>query len=185
MISRNKPHNGIADFAVARRKRKPDFFDAVGKAIDWEPISKFLNKKLNRKANVVGNPAYPALLMFKILLLQKWYKLSDPAMEEMLINHLGFLRFVGLSVEQDVPDETTICRFRNGLVALGILEKVNEMILMQLEHAGVLVREGAIVDASIIESACRPRKVTEVMPEDRNETDLNQDTKASEQFSEF
>ncbi len=99
-------------------------------------------------------------------------------MEEMLINHLGFMRFVGLSVEQDVPDETTICRFRNGLVSHGILEKINEMVLLQLEQSGVLVREGALVDATVVESACRPRKTIEVMPEDRKEDDLPENNAA-------
>ncbi len=96
----------------------------------------------------------------------------------MLINHLGFMRFVGLSVEQDVLDETTICRFRNGLVSLGILEKINEMVLLQLEKSGVLVREGAIVDATVVESARRPRKTIEVMPEDRKEDDLPENNAA-------
>ncbi len=134
MINRSKAHYGIADYAVARRKHKASFLDKANELIDWHPISKVLEKKLNRKANVVGNPSYPALMMFKILLLQKWYKLSDPAMEQMLVEHLGFLRFIDLSVEQEVPDETTICRFRNGLVKLKIFEELNEIILFQLEQ---------------------------------------------------
>ena len=133
MLGRQKKYFGIADHAVMKRRVKHNFLDDVDSLVDWRPISKFLDKKLQRKANVIGNPSYPALAMFKILLLQRWYNLSDPAMEQNLLDRLSFLRFVGFSVEQEIPDETTICRFRNGLVKLDILSDLLEMINKQFE----------------------------------------------------
>ena len=53
--------------------------------------------------------------MFKILLLQRWYNLSDEALESALYDRISFARFAGLSLEDDVPDATTICRFRSSL----------------------------------------------------------------------
>jgi IS5 family transposase len=70
-----------------------------------------LRKTLKRIVNAVGNPAYPPLPMFKILLLQRWYNLSDAAVEEALYDRLSFVLFVGLSLDHDeMPDATTICR---------------------------------------------------------------------------
>lgn len=136
----------------------------------------FLRKKIRSKTNAVGNPAYPPLVMFKILLLQRWYNLSDPGVEQALLDRLSFIRFMEFSIEDDVPDETTICRFRNGLIRLNVLDKLLAMINSQLEGKGLLVREGAVVDASVVESQRRPRKVIDVMPEDRDEDADEQET---------
>jgi len=79
----------------------------------------------------VGNPAYPALLMFKVLLLQRWYNLSDEAVEEGLIDRLSFVRFAGLSLDDEqVPDATTICRFRNSLLEKNLYKR----LLDKLKH---------------------------------------------------
>jgi IS5 family transposase len=161
----------LGDYFMGRRRTSHTFLDEIDAVIDWLPIQAFLTKKLKRKANAVGNPAYPPLPMFKILLLQRWYNLSDQATEQALLDRLSFIRFTGFSFEDDVPDETTICRFRNGLIRLGLLDKLLEMINGQIEARGLLVREGAVVDASVVESSRRPRKVIDVMPEDRAEGD--------------
>ena len=161
MSERTSKKPGIADYVAARRKHKDCFLDEIDRIIDWKPLEKVLRNKLKRVANAVGNPAYPPLLMFKILLLQRWYNLSDAAVEEALCDRLSFVRFVGLSLDHDeVPDSTTICRFRQSLV-----DKLNH----QLERRGLLVREGASVDASVVSSARRPLKVLDVLPEDREE----------------
>src|SRR5579885_24483 len=71
-----------------------------------------------------GRPGYPVLVMFKALLLQSLYGLYDRELEEALADRLSFRRFIGLSLEDAVPDHTTLCRFRNRLVAEGLLEKL-------------------------------------------------------------
>ena len=107
--------------------------------------------------------------MFKLLLLQRWYGLSDPGLEEALNDRISFLRFSGFSLMGSLPDYSTICRFRNALIDLDLSEKLFEEITRQIESHGLLIRKGAIVDATIIESSRRPRKVIEVMAEDRKE----------------
>jgi transposase, IS5 family len=159
----------LGDYFLGKRKFKPTFLDEIDQIIDWQPIKSFLNKKIKRKANAIGNPAYPALPMFKVLLLQRWYNLSDPATEQALMDRFSFIRFTGFSIEDDVPDETTICRFRNGLITLNVLDKLLDMINGQIGKKGLLVREGAVVDASVVESQRKPRKVIDIMPEDRAE----------------
>jgi len=170
MSERTSKKPGIADAVAARRKHKGCFLDEIDRLIDWKPFEKVLRQKLKRVVNAVGNPAYPPLLMFKILLLQRWYKLSDMAVEEALCDRLSFVRFTGLSLDHDeVPDATTICRFRQGLVERNILKRLLDKLNHPLERQGLLVREGTIVDTSVVSSARRPIKVLDVLPEDREE----------------
>ena len=170
MSERTSSKPGIADYVVARRKRKECFLDEIDRLIDWNPLEKLLRKTLKRVVNAVGNPAYPPLPMFKILLLQRWYNLSDAAVEEALYDRLSFVRFVGLSLDHDeVPDATTICRFRQSLVERNVQKRLLDKLNHQLQRRGLLVREGAIVDASVVSSARRPLKVLDVLPQDRQE----------------
>jgi IS5 family transposase len=143
----------------------------INALIDWNTIERVLGKHYRKTASADGRPAYPALPMFKLLLLQKCYGLSDPGFEEAVNDRISFIRFAGFSVSSTLPDHSTICRFRNALLELNLFENLFAKINRQLEETGILVKEsnGAIVDATIIESSRRPRKVIEVMAEDRKE----------------
>lgn len=105
-----------------------------------------------------GRPGYRPLLMFKALLLQAWYGLSDAELEEALGDRLSFRAFVGLSLEDAVPDHTTFCRFRNALVAAKLMEKLFAEFDRQLEAAGLILKRGTMLDATLIDAApARPR----------------------------
>jgi IS5 family transposase len=104
-----------------------------------------------------GRPAYPPLLMFKVLLLQSLYGLSDAETEEALIDRLSFRRFVGVALTDRVPDHSTICRFRNLLVEQGLLDKLFAELDRQLDKAGLILRRGTMLDATVIETqAAKP-----------------------------
>jgi IS5 family transposase len=104
-----------------------------------------------------GRPAYPPLQMFKVLLLQSLYGLSDAETEEALADRLSFRRFAGLALTDAVPDHSTICRFRNLLIERGLIEKLFGELDRQLEKAGVILKRGTMLDATVIEtSAARP-----------------------------
>jgi transposase, IS5 family len=160
---------GFADYLIEQRKHSNAFLDKMDQFIDWNHIGKLLKKKYKKTMSADGRPAYPPLPMFKLLLLQRWYSLSDPGLEEALNDRISFIRFSGFSLASSLPDYSTICRFRNSLLELGLYEKLFEEIVRQLEGRGLLVREGAIVDATVIESSRRPRKAVEIIPEDRKE----------------
>jgi len=100
--------------------------------------------------------------MFKILLLQSWYELSDQATEEALIDRYSFSRFAGISLDEDVPDHTTICRFRNLLAEKKLLQKLLNEVNGQFASQGKLVKTDCVVDATIISSASHPRKQVDV-----------------------
>lgn len=152
--------------AAARRRRVETFLDDVDRIIDWKPIEGFLRKKLCRHKDAVGNPAYPALGMFKILLLQRWHDLSDQKTAEAVADRISFCRFARLSLDHESPDASTICRFRNHLEERGLLVKLLNMINEQLERHSILVRTGSSVDATLIPSSRHPRKTEEVIPDE-------------------
>ena len=104
-----------------------------------------------------GRAAWPPLVMVKALLLGSLYGLSDRELEEAIGDRLSFRRFTGLSLEGAVPDHSSLCRFRNLLIAQGLLEKLFAELDKQLEAAGVMLKRGTMLDATVIEtSAARP-----------------------------
>jgi len=165
-----KRRGGFLDMAIEHRKRPKTFLDHVEKVIDWRPVERLLKKKLRRNKDAIGNPAYPAVSMFKVLLLQRWYNLSDREMDYALADRISFCRFAGFSFDYDTPDFTTICRFRNHLEKRGLDLKLFNMLNAQLEQHGMIVKQGAIVDATIVASSRRPRKKEVVEPKENQES---------------
>ena len=98
-------------------------------------------------------PGYTPLVMFKALLLQALYGLSERELEEALRDRLSFRRFVGLSLEEAVPDHTVLNRFRNLLIEAGFLRSCSRELDRQLEQAGVILKRGTMLDATLIEAA--------------------------------
>jgi len=96
--------------------------------------------------------------------------LSDPGLEEALRVRLDFMRFTGFALGEEVPDETTLCRFRNKLIARGLEKKLLAEVNRQLERLVLKLEKAkaAVVDATIIESAARPNRVIEIV-DDREE----------------
>lgn len=105
-----------------------------------------------------GRGAWPVLVMFKALLVGALYGLSERELEEALLDRLSFRRFVGLSLEEGVPDHSSLNRFRNLLVSQGLFDKLFAELDKQLEGAGVVLKRGTMLDATVIEAvAARPR----------------------------
>jgi IS5 family transposase len=124
--------------------------DRIGALVKWYRFEKLLASVRDGGA---GRPAYPPLLMFKVLLLQSLYGLSDAETEEALADRLSFRRFAGLALTDAVPDHSTICRFRNLLIAQGLLETLFAELDRQLDRAGLILRRGTMLDATVIEAA--------------------------------
>ena len=141
------------------------------KLIRWEELGKHLKGLHKNEENPQGGQkAYDALKMLKALVLQQWHELSDPGLEESLRVRLDFMMFTGFDLMEELPDETTICRFRNKLVEKGLDQKLFKEVNDQLEKMGLKVQraKGAVIDATVIESSCRARRVIQ-MSEDRDE----------------
>jgi IS5 family transposase len=128
--------------------------DRLSGLVKWYRFEKVLSRL--RQPNTPGRPAYSVLMMFKALLLQSLYGLSDSELEEALADRLSFRRFVGLALDEAVPDHTTLNRFRNLLIEAGLLEKLFSELDRQLDQAGLILRRGTMLDATVIETAARP-----------------------------
>ena len=100
---------------------------------------------------------------------------TDPKLEESLRVRFDFMLFAGLNLHCTVPDETTHCRFRNALVKADAYDALLAEVCRQIEGHGLKMKEAdaAIIAATLIESAARPRKHVEAPPEDRAENDAS------------
>jgi IS5 family transposase len=148
-------NNTFSDIAVTSRLAKVNsFLKELDTIINFEKLRPILNKNGVAKSNVAGAPSYDNVLMFKVLLLQKYYNLSDQAAEDALYINLLYIRFVGLSLEDSVPDESTICRFRNSLLKNRLYDKLFDSVNKQLESKNLIAKTGrsVLVDASLIKS---------------------------------
>jgi transposase, IS5 family len=118
--------------------------------IDWVAVGAVLS---GIYGSTTGRPSYPPLVLLKVLLLQGWYGLSDPGMEEALADRLSFRRFIGLGLEDAVPDHSTISRFRTLLMQRGLADRVFAEVNRQIEAKGVVIKSGTIIDATAIAAA--------------------------------
>lgn len=121
--------------------------------IDWQalrPLVSVLHE------GPMGRPPYDALSMMKALYLQALYDLSDPGLEEALLDRLSFRRFCGFGLDAATPDETTICRFRGAASAAGVVEACFAEVVRQLDAKGVTLRKGTLMDATIVAAAHNP-----------------------------
>jgi IS5 family transposase len=143
---------GFVDALFAGSRRATHRLDRIATLLDWAPIAALLQPLRNQKT---GRPGYPPEVLFRALLLAQWYTLSDPELEEALADRVSFRRFVGLSLSEDVPDETTLCRFRGDLQRSELAERLFGEINRQLEGRGLIVKTGTLIDASVVQAAVR------------------------------
>jgi IS5 family transposase len=149
---------GFLDAAVSRRGSgdRRDVLGEISALIDWSAFERLLAVI---PVAAKGEQSFPALMMFKVMLLQRWYGLSDPGMEAALFDRISFLRFAGLSLEDATPDHSTIWRFRERLSKDGLIERLFAELERQLGARGLLIKQGTLIDASMVTSAARrPRK---------------------------
>ena len=126
--------------------------ERIDDAVDW---GRFGGLVAGVYSACEGRPSYPPLTMVKVLLLEQWYNLSDPQMEEALGDRISFRRFVGLGLQDETPDHSTISRFRAILTERGVGEGLMEELNRQLEEKGLMVKAGTLMDATLVESQGR------------------------------
>ena len=150
--------------------------------IDWSDIRSLL---IRTKAAQVqahkANKSYDQLKMFKAILLGQWHSLSDPELEKALLVRIDFILFCDFD-DTEIPDETTLCRYRNWLNQSDLLPKLLELVNQQLQkhHLQVKQAQTAIADASIIPSAGAKQPKNPIVTEDNDiiEPPKSKDTQA-------
>ncbi len=133
-------------------RRTAAFFKKCNELIPWSELAEPLKDMYSNDTDKGGASNYPLVMMIKCMMLQKWFNLSDPMLEEMLNDRISFRRFVGLKMEKASPDETTFVQFRKRLNAHGHIATLFEKSLEILKQRGVILEEGTCVDATIIEA---------------------------------
>ena len=126
--------------------------ERINDAVDWGRFNRLVEGVYSASE---GRPSYPPLTMVKVLLLEQWYNLSDPQMEEALGDRISFRRFVGLGLQDDTPDHSTISRFRGILTEKRLVERLMKELSRQLEERGMVVKGGTLMDATLVESQGR------------------------------
>jgi len=131
-----------------RKTRKEVFLARMDSLIPWQDIESKIQPYYRISSK--GRSGYPLTVMLRVYCMQLFYNLSDPAMEDSLYEVESMRRFAGLSLTGPIPDETTILKFRHLLEKHLLGKAIFDLINERLEHAGFILREGTIVDATII-----------------------------------
>jgi IS5 family transposase len=124
--------------------------EKISKVIDFELFRKALEEGVlnqDKKSNAGAKP-FDVVMMFKILILQRYYGLGDTQIEYQILDRLSFKRFLGLESGDKVPDEKTVWAFREVLTSKGLVEKLFNQFRDYLEGKGLIMNEGKMIDAS-------------------------------------
>ncbi|MCI0501043.1 MAG: IS5 family transposase, partial [Epsilonproteobacteria bacterium] len=145
--------------------------EMISKVIDFEMFRRLLEEKLlNRnKKNNAGAKPYDIVMMFKILILQRYYGLGDTQIEYQILDRLSFKKFLGLESGDKVPDEKTVWAFRENLTNKGLVEDIFLAFTNYLESKGLIMNQGKMIDASFT-----------VAPRQRNTREENKKIKEGE-----
>lgn len=147
-----------------------DPLEILNKVIKWEMFRSVLNQACRKEdTGKGGRPPYDVVMMFKILVLQRLYNLSDDQTEYQINDRMSFMRFLGINLCDKVPDAKTIWKFKNDLAEAEAAEKLFCMFDAFLEKEGLISHKGTIVDATFVDA-----------PRQRNSRDENKKIKNGE-----
>lgn len=169
-------------FRFEKLEKNGDPLRQLNDVIPWESFRPTLDavREKKRKSNAGAKP-YDVVMMFKILVIQSLYNLSDDALEYQILDRISFMRFLGLSLGDRVPDAKTIWLFREQVTKAGVIKKLFRQFDQFLRNSGFEAKKGQIVDASIV-SAPKQRNSREEnkrikkgeIPEDWDQAKLRQ-----------
>jgi IS5 family transposase len=182
----------FSSFAVKHRLQENSKLLKLDKLIDWSRFESLLRGiHKNDIDSKGGRRCYDKICMLKLVLLGQWNSLSDEELEYAVRVRLDFISFCGFDIEDKVPDHSTICRFRNKLIEIDLIDKILTEVNNQLSenHLKVAKANLAVIDATLIESNSRPNRtktIEEHIIKDREEvtsTDTNAGTESESEFT--
>jgi IS5 family transposase len=145
---------GFGDYeqTTARKRTKRErFLGQMEAVVPWKPLIDLIEPYYPKTGSKGGRPPYPLETMLRIHLMQQWYDLSDPAMEDALIEVPTMRRFAGIDLISDrIPDETTILTFRHLLEKHDLGKQIFETVKAHLKANGMAMKQGTIIDATLI-----------------------------------
>ena len=133
------------------KKHQPPL-QKLNKVIDWEIFRPILESELLNKSKVKGGrPPFDKLLMFKIIILQRYFNISDDQTEFQIKDRLSFMDFLNLELSDKIPNAKTILFFKDQLCKKGLTEKLFDLFTITLNSKGIIAKEGSMVDASFVD----------------------------------
>ena len=153
MAIRKNRDMGFVDAMIDGGRRTNVLLRRLDAATPWETLAEPIAALSEYTNTGPCRPTWCPVIMLKCVMLAKWFNLSDPGLEEALMDRISFRRFVGLSFTDITPDETTFVNFRKRLREAQIHEDIFDAVVKHLDSQGFLVREGTMVDATIIEQS--------------------------------
>tara|TARA_Y100000294_G_scaffold164039_1_gene170468 strand:+ start:84 stop:1130 length:1047 start_codon:yes stop_codon:yes gene_type:complete len=159
------------EFTKERLSAMGNPLEAISKVVDFELFRKPLESKLlnTNKNNNAGAKPYDVVMLFKILILQRYYGLGDNQVEYQMLDRISFKTFLGLETGDKVPDEKTVWSFRERITKTGLVEELFEQFTSFLEKQELIFNEGQLIDASFT-----------VAPRQRNTREENKKIKNGE-----
>ena len=156
--------------------------EAIGGMVNWQELAVIVSVLDKTRGGRGGRPPIDFEIKLKMLFLQYAFNLSDEELEDQLIDRLSFQQFVGLGYDEEIPDFTTIWKFKEALIRQGLMDPIFESIVGRIEANGLLLKKGTIVDATIIKSGNRPlsrkkREELETEPSSQIDTDAQSTAK--------
>ncbi len=145
---------GFGDYeqsTAKKRTRRERFLAEMESVVPWKALIELIEPHFPRTSSKGGRPPYPLETMLRIHLLQQWYNLSDPTMEDALIEVATMRRFAGIAlITGRIPDETTILAFRHLLEKHDLGEQIFEAVKAHLKANGITMKQDTIIDATLI-----------------------------------
>ena len=158
-----------AEYAGKRKRtRREVFLDEMDKVMPWDALLALIEPHYPKPGR--GRRPYPLATMLRIHFLQQWYALSDPAMEEALYEIAPLRQFARLSLLDAIPDETTLLNFRHLLERHGLAAKMLTAVNADLSKRGLLLRQGTMVDATIIHAPSSTKNASGTRDPDMHQT---------------
>jgi len=175
---------GFSDYELTTAKKqtkREKFLSEMEAVVPWQALIALIAPFYPKASNKGGRPPYPLATMLRIHLLQQWYSLSDPAMEDALIEVPTMRRFAGIELISDrIPDETTILTFRHLLEKYELGEQIFETVKGHLNARGMTMRQGTIVDATLISAPSSTKN-----KEGKRDPEMHQTKKGNQWYYRF
>lgn len=163
------------DIRLTKLSKLGDPLEKLNQGIDFDLFRNVLENGFEKVAKGKGGRRpFDYVMMFKILILQRYYNLSDDQIEYQINDRMSFMRFLNLTISDDIPDSKTVWNFREQIINLELVDVVFTLFLRELERLGLVVNEGKIIDASFIE-----------VPKQRNSREENKQIKNGETPKSF
>ncbi len=163
------------DIRLSKLSQLGDPLEKLNNGIDFELFRTLLETNFEKVAKGKGGRRpFDYVMMFKILILQRYYNLSDDQVEYQINDRMSFMRFLNLSIADVIPESKTVWNFRQQIVDLELVDTIFNLFIKELEKLGLIVNEGKIIDASFVE-----------VPKQRNTKEENHQIKNGETPKSF